>query len=47
MICEKCNIEMIIDEWSGWIWTCHHCGKEDRKATDAEFKKWEEQIMSY
>jgi len=42
MRCNECDAEMIIDEWSGWIWFCCHCGHEGRKATSKEIEEMEE-----
>jgi len=36
MKCPKCNSEMFINEWEGWIWECPICGLQGRYATDKE-----------
>jgi hypothetical protein len=36
MICPKCGIIMVIDEWGGWRWTCFYCDYIGREATDKE-----------
>lgn len=41
MECPRCKEEMILDEWGGFIWFCHHCGYKGRKATDKEIEEWE------
>jgi len=38
---------MVIDEWSGWVWTCFHCDYVDRSATDEEIEKQEAEIKAY
>lgn len=42
MKCPKCNTEMIIDEYRGWIWTCFHCDHIDREAKDEEIENLEQ-----
>jgi len=44
MKCPKCDAEMIIDEWGGWIWTCFHCDYTGREATDLEIEELEKDI---
>ena len=39
MTCKKCNQEMFIDSWSGWVWTCPFCGYVGRAATDEEVEE--------
>ena len=41
MKCEECGVEMAIDCWSGWRWTCFGCDTEGRKATEEEIVKQE------
>lgn len=36
MKCPKCNNEMIISEWDGWIWLCVFCDYEGHIATPDE-----------
>ena len=45
MKCEKCGIEMAIDTWSGWKWTCFECGTEGRDATEEEIIKQEDEYL--
>lgn len=47
MVCPKCGNQMVIDEWSGWVWTCFHCDYVDRSATDEEIEKQEAEIKAY
>ena len=39
MKCPECGTEMIIDEWSGWVWTCFNCYYVGKPATDEELEK--------
>ena len=41
MKCEECGVEVAIDCWSGWKWTCFFCDTEGRKATEDEIVKQE------
>lgn len=41
MKCPKCETEMVIDEWSGWVWTCFICDYVGRSASSAEIKNFE------
>ena len=45
MICPRCNAEMYINSWDGWIWTCGNCEHTDRNATDKEIEKEEAMDM--
>ena len=36
MKCPKCNNDMVISEWDGWIWLCIFCGHEGHIATPEE-----------
>ena len=44
MKCEKCDGELVIDDWNGWVWTCLFCDTEYRKATNEEIEEWEETL---
>jgi len=43
MKCEKCGVEMVIDEWLGWFWHCFSCDNEGREATENEIVKQEQE----
>lgn len=43
MVCKKCGIEMVIDEWNGWVWTCFLCDITGRNATYKESEKQEKE----
>ena len=40
--CKQCGDPMVIDEWSGWVWTCFHCDVTGREATPAEIAQLEQ-----
>ncbi len=46
MICPKCKLEMIIDSWNGWVWTCFHCDHIDREATNEEVEEFEKEEIN-
>ena len=39
MKCPKCKIDMIIDDYNGWRWTCFNCFFTGRQATDKEINE--------
>jgi len=44
MLCPECKVTMVIDEWSGWVWTCVFCDHVGRRATDEEIKRHEDEV---
>ena len=43
MKCPECGVEMIIDEWGGWKWTCFFCDYVGRDATGEEIEELEDE----
>jgi hypothetical protein len=47
MVCQICGIEMVIDSWNGWVWTCFNCDYVGRLATETEVDNQEKEIECY
>lgn len=47
MKCPKCNNEMIISEWDGWIWLCVFCSHEGQTATPEEQAIYDNEQREY
>lgn len=47
MKCPKCNNEMIISEWDGWIWLCVFCSHEGQPATPEEQETYDNEQREY
>ena len=45
MKCPKCNCNMYISAWDGWIWLCYNCDYHGRRATDEEIEEDEKQEL--
>ena len=46
MECSKCNNQMFIDEWNGWLWTCIEC-ENTTEAKDKEVYDYEEAMLPH
>ena len=44
VITPRCGTVMVIDEWSGWLWTCFHCDFVGDVATDEETEQQENEF---
>jgi uncharacterized Zn finger protein (UPF0148 family) len=47
MICPKCETEMYIDSWDGWVWKCPACDYYGRIATQDEADQQEREHAEY
>ena len=47
MKCPKCNNEMVISEWDGWIWFCFFCWYEGQVATPEELEEYDKEQREY
>ena len=47
MTCPQCGAVMVIDEWSGWFWTCFNCGFVGGEATYEETEQQENELKKH
>jgi uncharacterized Zn finger protein (UPF0148 family) len=47
MKCPKCETEMYIDSWDGWVWKCPACDYYGRIATQDEADQQEREHEEY